>query len=199
MWSSGEVVALREIWRGRVWKARPWIVVHDTPKQLAPWIPDGSPTKIPPGSGVPRDDWVLEDGIFTPDALRLAVPGAWHSVLLFWRRGTFEGWYVNLERPLTRTPVGFDYLDRELDIYVRPDRTWEYLDEDEFDAARRLGVIDDADAARVHEEAERVLGAVTRWDSPFCDGWESWRPRPEWTIPQLPAGWNIVSPDTAGV
>ncbi len=199
MWSSGELVALREIWRGRVWKARPWIVVHDTPKQLGLWIPKGSPTKIPPGSGVPRDNWVLEDGTFTMDALRLAVPGAWHSVLLFWRRGMFDGWYVNLERPLTRTLVGFDYLDRELDIYVRPDRTWEYLDEDEFDEARRLDVIDDADAARVHEEAERVLGAVARWDSPFCDGWESWLPRPEWTIPELPAGWDIVSPDTAGV
>lgn len=192
MWSSGEVVAVREIWRGRIWKARPWIVVHDTPEQLALWIPNGSPTKIPPGSGIPRDDWLLEGGTFTTDTLRLAVPGAWHSVLLFWSERVFEGWYVNLERPLARTPVGFDYLDRELDIYVRPDRTWEYLDEDEFDEARRLGVIDEADAARVREEAERVLTAVARWDPPYCDGWESWRPPPEWTIPQLPAGWDIV-------
>ena len=192
MWSSGEVVVLREIWRGRVWKARPWIVVHDKPDQLALWIPNGSPTKIPPGSGIPRDDLVLEDGTFTTDTLRLTVPGAWHSVLLFWRQATFEGWYVNLEHPLTRTQVGFDYLDRELDIHIRPDRTWEYLDEDEFDEARRLGVIDDADAGRVHEEAERVLGAVARWDPPFCDGWESWQPRPEWTIPLLPEGWDVV-------
>jgi hypothetical protein len=189
---SGDTVVLREIWRGRVWKARPWIVVHDRPEQLVLYIPKGAPTKIPPGSGIPRDEWHLEDGVWTRDALRLTTPGESHSVLLWWEAGTFEGWYVNLERPLTRGDLGFDYLDRELDINVRPDRSWELLDEDEFEEAQRLGVIEPEEATAVRAEAERVVGSIEAWQPPFCDGWESWRPNPSWNVPTLPPGWEIV-------
>jgi Protein of unknown function (DUF402) len=191
-WSRGDVVAVREIWRGRVWKARPFVVVHDTPDQLALFIPAGSPTKIPPGSGIPREEWTLEDGVFRSDVLRLARPDEPHSVLLFWRDGVFSGWYVNFERPLTRSAVGFDYLDRELDLLVRPDRTTELLDEDEFEEAQRLGVIGPDEAAAVLAELERVRDLVERWESPFADGWERWRADPDWPVPGLPAGWDVV-------
>lgn len=129
---------------------------------------------------------MLEDGVFGSDVLRLARPGAPHSVLLFWHDGTFNGWYVNFERPLTCSPLGFDYLDRELDLLVRPDRTTELLDEDEFEQAQRLGVIEADEAAAVLAELERVRGVVERWESPFCDGWETWLPDPD--------GWDVVEP-----
>jgi hypothetical protein len=192
MWSEGDVVAVREIWRGRVWKARPWIVVHDRPDALALFIPRGTPTMIPPGSGIPRDEWTLEQGQFDRDTLRLTQPGAAHSVLLFWIEDRFEGWYVNFERPLTRSRVGFDYLDLELDLYVRPNRSIEMLDEEEFEEAQRLGVIDADEAAFVLAEAARVRGLVERWESPFRDGWESWRPNASWPIPGLSSGWDLV-------
>jgi len=188
----GDVVVVREIWKDRVWKARPWLVVHDEPEQLALYIPTGTPTKVPPGSGIPRDEWTLEDGVFTNDTLRLTTPGAAHSVLLFWNEGEFEGWYVNLERPLERTALGFDYLDRELDIHVRPDRSWEFLDEDEFEEAQDLGVIQPAEAAAVRAEAERVIESIEAWEAPFCDGWERWRPDSDWVVPSLPSGWESV-------
>jgi uncharacterized protein len=188
----GDTVVLREIWRGSVWKARPWIVVHDRPEQLTFYIPNGTPTKIPPGSGIPRHEWHLEDGVWTRDTLRLTTPSESHSVLLWWEGGTFEGWYVNLERPLTRGALGFDYLDRELDIHVRPDRSWEFLDEDEFEEAQRLGVIEPEEATAVRAEAERVVASIEAWQAPFCDGWESWRPDPRWDVPALPPGWDIV-------
>jgi Protein of unknown function (DUF402) len=175
-----------------VWKARPWIVVADEPEQLRLFIPKGTPTKIPPGSGIPRDEWTLEDGTFLHDALRLTKPGAAHSVLLFWDDGRFEGWYVNLERPLERSPMGFDYLDRELDIHVHPDRSWELLDVDEFEEARRLGVISQDEADEIEAEARRVIDDVEAWKPPFCDGWEQWRPDPGWPIPALPAGWEAT-------
>lgn len=194
MFRSGDAVAVREIWKGRVWKARACTVVHDRVDQLALYLPQGAPTKIPTGSGIPRDDWALEDGVFAHDALRLARPGAAHSVLLFWDAGRFVGWYVNFERPLTPSRVGFDYLDLELDLRVRLDRSVEVLDEDEFAEAQRLGVISRAEAASVREEAERMLEAIERWDSPFRDGWETWRPDPAWAIPALPDGWDLVPP-----
>jgi uncharacterized protein len=187
-----DVVVLREIWHARIWKARPWIVVHDQPEQLALYIPKGTPTKIPPGSGIPRDTWYLEDGTWTTEALRLTTPGEPHSILLWWEDGEFTGWYLNLERPLQRTPIGFDYLDRELDIHVRPDGTWELLDEDEFEEAQRLGVIDAEEAAAVVAEAERVVERIEAWASPFGDRWESWRPDPAWSVPALPDGWDVV-------
>jgi uncharacterized protein len=190
---TGEVVALREVWRGRVWKARPWIVVHDRPDQLALYIPKGSPTKIPPGSGIPRDEWELEDGVWERPTLRLTTPGTPHSVLVWWENRRFEGWYVNLERPLERTAIGFDYLDLELDIYVRPDRSWEVLDEDEFEEAQRLGVIAPEEAAAVRAEAARAVRTIEAWDPPFCAGWERWRPDPEWAARALPAGWEVVA------
>lgn len=189
----GRSVVVREIWRDRVWKARPWIVVHDRADQLALYIPRGTPTKIPPGSGIPREEWTLEDGVWTRDTLRLTTPGAAHSVLVWWEDGRFDGWYVNLERPLVRRARGFDYLDRELDIYVRPDGSWEYLDEDEFEEAQRLGVIEADEASAVRQEAERVIARIEAWGEPFCDGWEAWRPDPDWDVPDLPPGWDQVS------
>ena len=137
MWHSGDIVAVRELWKGRVWKARPWIIVRDKPNELVLWIPSGAPTRIPGGSGIPRDEWTLGNGGFAASALRVARPGQLHSILLFHdARGRFKEWYVNLERPLRRSRLGFDYLDRELDLLARPDRSWEWLDEDEFAEAQ---------------------------------------------------------------
>jgi hypothetical protein len=188
MWSRGEVVVLRELWRGRIWKARPWVVVEDRPDRLVLWIPRGTPTKIPPGSGIPRDEWDLRDGRFGHSALRLTHPGAAHSILHFFAEdGAFETWYVNLEDPLRRSALGFDYLDRELDVQVWPDGSWEFLDEDEFAEAQRLGVLTSTEAGAVRAEAERVLA---EW--PFPTGWEGWRPDPAWDVPALPDGWDVV-------
>jgi Protein of unknown function (DUF402) len=189
----GEVVALREIWKGRVWKARPYIVVHDRPDQLALFLPQGTPTKIPAGdSGIPRDHWTLRDGVFEHTALRLAEPGRAHSVLLFWDEGGFKCWYVNLERPLRRSAVGFDYLDQELDVVVERDRSWHFLDEDEFERAQQVGVLSPEEAAAVRAEADGVIRRIERWGPPFCDGWETWQADPGWPKPELPQGWEVV-------
>jgi hypothetical protein len=188
-WQRGDVVVLREIWKGRVWKARPWIVVRDAPDELVLYIPPGTPTKVPPGSGIPRDDWELEDKVWRREALRVTRPGEAHSLLLWWEHGRrVDEWYVNLERPLTRSPAGFDYLDLELDIVCRPDGSHVWLDEDEFEEAEARGVISPEEAGRVRDEAARVLAA---W--PFPTGWEDFAPDTTWpSPPQLPPGWDVV-------
>jgi hypothetical protein len=187
-WSAGDVVVLRELWKGRVWKARPWLVVRDSPGELVLYIPPGTPTKVPPGSGIPRDEWTLEDKVWRREALRVTRPGAAHSILLWWDEGRWtDYWYVNLERPLTRSAAGFDYLDLELDVICRADGSHEWLDEDEFEEAQRRGVISAEEAAGVRAEAERVLEA---W--PFPTGWEGFRPDPAWPVPQFPDGWDVL-------
>ena len=40
----------------------------------------------------------------------------------------FLGWYVNLEEPFRRTPLGFDVRDLQLDILVDPERKWRWKD-----------------------------------------------------------------------
>jgi predicted RNA-binding protein associated with RNAse of E/G family len=192
----GDVVALREIYSGRVWAARPWTVVRDDPELLALWIAAGTRTKVPalPTGGRLRmqtDDWVLVDNYWHSEGtLRLARPGDPHSILLFWRGGTFRGWYVNLEEPLRRTPIGFDYLDHKLDLVIWADGSWEWKDEDELDEAVAAGILTPLDAREIRDEGERVLAQYEIGASPFRDGWEDWRPDPAWPVPALPAGWD---------
>jgi Protein of unknown function (DUF402) len=187
MWSNGDVVAVREVWHGRVWKARPWIVVQDEPDLLVLWIPKGARTMVPESKPVlPVGDWRLHEGRFGANALRLTRPGAAHSLLHFFG-DKFEGWYVNLERPLVRSAVGFELSDLFLDLFIEPDGRRRWLDEDELEQALTAGLITAEDAAAARREGERVLS-----ESPFPTGWEDWRPDPRWEPPGLPAGWDVI-------
>jgi len=190
MWSRGDVVALRELSKGRIWKARAWIVIEDRPASLVLWIPRGAQTMIPAGGAVlPSDDRRLVEGSFGLSALRVTRPGDAHSLLHFFAAdGAFERWYVNLETPLTRSTVGFDFTDLFLDMSVAPDRRWRWLDEDELEQAVTAGVLSAAEAAGARAEGERVL---EQW--PFPSGWEDFRPDPAWPVPRLPSGWDRVS------
>jgi hypothetical protein len=33
---------------------------------------------------------------------------------------------------------------------------------------------------------------IERWEPPFSDGWENWRPDPAWPLPVLPDGWAQI-------
>jgi predicted RNA-binding protein associated with RNAse of E/G family len=80
-----------------------------------------------------------------------------------------------------------DVTDHALDVWVDPDGSWRWKDEDDFAALQRHGVFDAAAARRVRAEGERVIEA---W--PFPTGWEDWRPDPRWPTPELPDDWHVV-------
>jgi hypothetical protein len=101
-----------------------------------------------------------------------------------WR---FVGWYVNLQTRVAVTPLGFDTCDLALDVEVEPDGTWRWKDEDDFAEAQALGVLDEAAAAAVRSEGERVVAK-----RPWPTGWEDWRPEPDWRPLRLPEGWDAV-------
>ena len=44
MWSRGEVVALRDVWFGVVWRAVAGVVAEDVPGRSVFWIPAGAAT-----------------------------------------------------------------------------------------------------------------------------------------------------------
>lgn len=187
MWSRGDVIALREVWHGRVWKARPWIVVEDAAELLVLWIPRGAHTVLPTNE-LPTGAWEHRESTFRTNALRLTRPGPGHSILLFFDEDlAFDSWYVNLEGQLARSRVGFDLDDHFLDLLAQPDRSHRWLDEDELDAALDAGLLTPQEAEAARAEGERVLA---EW--PFPTGWEDFRPDPRWKPPRLPAGWDVV-------
>ena len=119
-WAPGTVIVRREVWQGRAWLANPLYVVEDRPDLLVLYQPEGSPFGF--GTG---DDWPTVDGKHPYDGrtgwvgegpLGLHRPGDPCAVWAYWgpppeRR--FMGWYVNVQIPYRRTPIGIDsqYLE----------------------------------------------------------------------------------------
>ena len=201
-WTSGDHVVLRGVWRQRLWFASPVTVVQDTPALIALYWRAGTWEKVPRKRFAPQDMLSTEqldlvDKIWVKtDVLMLVVPGAAHSVYAMWEEGhtSFRCWYINLQEPLRRTPIGFDTMDHILDVVVSPDRSeWWWKDEDEFREAEAIGVYSAQEARTIRAEGERAVKLMQANQSPFCDGWERWLPPAEWEIPGLPAGWDNIA------
>jgi hypothetical protein len=201
VFAPGRVVALRNVWEGRIVSARPATVVRDDPDSLMLYVPvdvawvgpvasDGAPMRLPIG------DWTLEERRWDgTHILSFARPGEPNAVLLFWDQ-TWRPlrWYVNLQSPLRRTVVGFDYTDFVLDAILPPDRSsWEWKDETELTEAIRLGAIAPGEEARLRDEGERTVHRIMRREPPFDRDWWDWRPDPSWAEPELPVGWDATA------
>lgn len=199
-WSPGDVVALREVWRGRIWEARAAIVVRADAEMLMFYRGPGSRSQIPVDAEgrelrLPHGEWSLAGYEAHRHVLSFAFPDTAHAVLALGdgQTGEFLGWYVNLEDPPRASSVGFDTTDHVLDVLVPPDRsTWTWKDEDELEEAVSLGLFSPDDAVRFREEGERAARAIIERRPPFDEPWEEWRPDPAWPAPELPAGWDRV-------
>jgi len=182
---------------------RPVTVVQDTADLLAVWmapgtecvkplLADGTPLHHEPlATRYTKPRTTVRSQWFGTGVLKLARPGEPWSVWLFWEREwRFHNWYVNLEEPLRRWEGGVDSEDHFLDISVRPDRSWEWRDEDEFEVAQRVGLMSAEQAERVWAAGRAAVETVRAWGEPFSAGWEDWRPDPAWPVPALPADWD---------
>lgn len=192
----GDRVAYRFIRYGKVRMAMPHVVVEDEGDQVLLHLPVGARGKwsvwdpTTPIRGQAERDWKLRDHVWhTYRVLRLIRFGTGFSLDLMWRAedDAFAGWYVNLQEPLRRGRLGFDTDDLVLDVWIRPDGSWSWKDEDELDEAVRLGRFTPTEATAVRAEGERVLA-----ERPWPTGWEAWRPEPSWEELTLPQGWERV-------
>lgn len=199
--ASGETVVIRETWRGRVWSARPVIVVEDTPDRVMLYSPHGNRFRAPvTAEGAPlriyADNWHLAvDEWRGPNVLSFAFPEVPYAVLLFFAAATneLEAYYVNLESPLVRTEVGFDYVEHILDATISADRSkWSWKDEDELAEAVARGLFTREDAERFRHRGERAVERVLLGEPPFDRDWATWRPDPSWTVPDLPDDWETA-------
>jgi hypothetical protein len=195
----GQTVVLRQMWQGRIWEARPEIVVQDTPELLVFYMPPhttlkDTKAKLHQPTGGFLKSWQLTDveWIFG-GKLRLSIPGHKYSVILLKNSdSTLYQWYINLEEPLKRSRLGFDYEDLILDIILSPDLSgWRWEDEDELEEAVGAGLISREQAAHVYAEGKRVIASLQSGKSIF-NGWENWQPDPSWPVPTLPEDWNVL-------
>lgn len=195
----GDEVAVRNTKDGVVVWATVMRVVQDEPDLLALYLGIGTPF------------WVIgdEQGELTRDFrkahhlvertwgihefLYLIEPGDAHAKCVAWRmpERKFVGWYINLQRPMTRTAIGFESLDHTLDVQIAPDlKRWQWKDEDELQDRVDAGRYAPEHAAAIRAEGERVVAQMKAGYRTFTAGWDRWAPPREWTVPLMPAGWE---------
>jgi hypothetical protein len=152
--------------------------------------PDGSPVRAAPIAAfgqarLKTSSWQDRS------ALILLRPGRAQSVWWYFRNEAFLGWYVNLE---DRSPLwlrdgvlGVDVWDHELDLVVKPDRSWAWKDEDDLAAVTgQPGYWDEAKAAAIRAEGLRTVAEIESASFPFDGTWCDFRPDPSWPVTPLP-------------
>ncbi|HZO34266.1 MAG TPA: DUF402 domain-containing protein, partial [Gaiellaceae bacterium] len=179
-------VALREVWRGRVWLARAWTLLDERPDRIVLAAGPGAETRLPVDRAgrrlrVPTDDWTLAPGQWENWTVRVTCPGEpWSTLVFFDANGRHASWYVNFEQPLARTAVGWDTLDWKLDLLAFPDGRRELKDEEELLLAAAAGVVDER---TVRAALDRVLASP-----PWPTGLEDVELDEAWCAARLPEG-----------
>ncbi|MET3805694.1 hypothetical protein ABIB25_002698 [Nakamurella sp. UYEF19] len=166
---------------GSVSGIHPMTVVADDGVTLLGWMPVGTPIRrsvLTDGRDIREAD--LEQRFRLPrklidgewlgtSTLRLVDDRWWSAVWWFFEgsTGSFLGWYVNLEIPLGRDERGVMRTDAVLDIWVDPDRTWSWKDEDEFESAIRAGRFTPDQIVALRAEGLRVAALAESGVFPF--------------------------------
>ncbi|MER7701421.1 DUF402 domain-containing protein [Kitasatospora sp. NPDC097605] len=216
--APGTTAVLRDIARGRIWSATPLYVLADTGATLTlaarPGIEKLAPTT-----------WITSLRTGDPTARRRGienlVAGRWELAPWTWRDtvvlsdftsdeyfsvhrfldpdGRPLRWYVNFERPYRRTAIGIDTFDLFVDLVVDPDLSaHRWKDEDEYDQARRLGLVDDTLHRLVERARERALALLEDRAGPFASGIDAWAAPPVFPLPVLPPDVLTVPVGVAG-
>jgi hypothetical protein len=186
------------VWPWRVFSAVASVVVEHHPARTVLWIPEGAPVRWPPGRRVTIPElaegrWSYEERRWYGSRLMISERDTAHSVYAHWGKdGAFVGWYVNLEDQWRASPIGFDTTDHLLDIWIEPDRTWRWKDEDHLAEAVEIGLFTLDQAEQIRREGERAIERIEAWTKPFDEGWEHWSSDPTWSQPSIPEGWDIV-------
>ena len=184
-------------------------VVSDDERGLLLWMPVGSRNRrITTVDGrryeqLSRAEWDAADKVLAEHPTRrhhilmLMPPApvgavAWHSVFWFFEPdGAFAGWYVNLESPAARWSDGLDLVDYDLDLWVSPDRSWRWKDEEDFETATREGLDWSGEqAVDIRAEGMRLAKRAEAGEFPFDGTWCDFRPDPQWPAPAPPPGWD---------
>ncbi len=180
---SGTTATLRGVGIKVFW-AYPTIVVEDSADLIALYMPAGvigknvSHRPTTQEMLTPETLEVVDHQWQRTDVLFLIKPEDAFSIYLMWDTKTkeFLCYYINLQEPIRRTPIGFDTMDQMLDAVVSPDMsTWEWKDQDELAAAAKAGIYSKEEAQKIRQEAERALKLLTADRRSFYEQWRLWK------------------------
>lgn len=206
--APGTQIVVRGHRQGAIRTTKAVIAVEDTERELSYWWPAGTDHTVTTAMLHARSEmlphtmaelrsgeWRLATAAWdTTDVLAATQPGSWAVVWHMWSHdtGEFLRWYVDLKRPHTRTQVGFDTYDLDLDLVVTPDGAWEWKDRGEFDARYDAGLITDSERAAVLAAGEAMLPIIEAQHPPFDGSRIEWRPDPAWAQPHHVEGWDTA-------
>jgi hypothetical protein len=187
-------------------EVRPVTVVADGPDGLVLWLAPGTPLiRSSLADGRRFAEAPLHERYTTPvvrhpatwhgtGILMIVPPSDAYSVWLFWDdAGAFLGWYGNLEDRHVRWPGGVDTADHHLDVWVTPDRTCEWRDEDEFAVATGLPEYwTEQHVPAIRAVGEDLIERARAGEPPFDDRWLGFSPEESWPVPELPPGWDAL-------
>jgi hypothetical protein len=185
--APGEVLVLRHWSGGRIALMHLVRVAADDEHGLRLWLPAGSPYWRAQEGRLVRQVWVGADlMIWMPEQRP-------YSVSWLWVDGAFAGWQANLQEPFVRWAdrgcAGVDTAGHTLDVVIRPDRTWRWKDEEEFNARTGHPLYwTPSQAAQIRASADRLVRLAEAAQFPFDGTWCGFRPDASWTVPALPPG-----------
>lgn len=189
MSSSGEVVAIRNLWLGRVRSAVPALVIEDSPHRFAAWVPYGTQIAAPEPRGVPTE-WRLVESRWFYDGVFVHHYGEPWLAQHLRPKDAPDSWYVDVVDRVQRRPSFLDYRDLLLDVVT--EGGLQIVDQDDLVEAVRLRALTDDEARRIERHADDVVGLVERGSPPFDGEWDAWQPPAGWAPPQLQDGWRDV-------
>jgi len=206
-WKTGETAILRDIVFDQVLFARSATVVQDSPDETILWLQSGNQYAAPEsyldgtfGRGrrwleAKNGEWnLICTKWWKSNVLILLWPNRYYSVYYFWdeHSSEFICYYVNFQLPVSRSSVGFDTLDLDLDIVVKEDLTWQWKDEDDYQLGIKSGGILTEWANRIDKSKNDVLGMIEAACYPFAGDYLNWIPDPSWKKCRFPNGWRVV-------
>jgi hypothetical protein len=171
------------------------LVVADEPDLLATYLPEGATFSFPAHEHeLGAHPWQGRGTWEGHGVLMLQRPGEPYAVWHFWHgpERVFEGWYVNLQEPFRRTPIGYDTHDLELDIWMPAGEMWSFKDDELLDTRVAEGRFTPAEVMEIRAlgaEIGAMLDAGTQW---WDTSWSRWEPQPGWTVSRPAEGWEAT-------
>jgi hypothetical protein len=209
-WERGDVVVLRNVKEAdpphhdrHVGYAHTARVLADDGDLVVLFQPPKTPHRErsgerggPRGRNMVRGGW---DGGHTEREWRgdgVVLVHRWSQPWSVWRWVDGDGvwsshFYVNFERPWTRSRLGFDTEDWVLDLVITGDEhTVTVKDADELEWCVAAGTVtaEVAEVARRCADEVAAVAAAGGW--PFDADWSVWQPDAAWEAQLLPSGWD---------
>ena len=188
---------------GRIQAALPLHEVERTPTRTVGWLLAGSdiswwstadgadPRSVPLESRFAGELFTGPRRWEGGHVLRVLPAGRPYQVIHFWRDAVFTGWYVNFESPVVWRGRIADTRDWHLDLWVMPDGTVSWKDEEEASVAARFGQVEQRELDLARQEGDRIVADVEGWLAHIGD-WRSARPARTLQPLPLPPHWDAT-------